>query len=89
MKINCVVFISSLKINAAKIVAVRGCNKRPIEPSDAEILDMPYVIRNWPPNWHNRASNNKLVHSNFEEGIDKPDSKRANGSENKQQNKVV
>ena len=50
MKINCVVFISSLKINAAKIVAVRGCNKRPIGPSDADILDMPYVIRNWPPN---------------------------------------
>ena len=86
---NCVVFINSLKIYAAKIVAVSGWSNSPIDPSDAEILDMPYVIRNWPPNWHNRASNNKLVHSNFEEGIDKPDSKRANGSENKQQNKVV
>ena len=89
MKINCVAFISSLKINAAKIVAVRGCNKRPIEPSEADIFDMPYVIRNCPPNWHIKASNNKLVHSNFDEGIDKPDSKKANGSENKQQNNVV
>jgi len=86
---NCEVLINSLKIYEAKIVAVNGWSKSPIDPLDAEILDIPYVIKNWPPNWHNKASNNKLVHSNFVEGMDKPDSIKANGKENKQQKKVV
>ena len=86
---NWEVFINSLKIYAAKTVAVSGWSKSPIDPSDAEILDMPYVIKNWPPNWHNNASNNKLNHSNFDAGVDIPDSKKANGKENKQQHIVV
>jgi hypothetical protein len=50
ININCEVFINSLKIYAAKTVAVSGCSKSPIEPSEADIFDMPCVIRNWPPN---------------------------------------
>ena len=81
--------MSSSNKKAAKIVAVKGWRSNPIEPSDAEIFDIPYVIRNWPPNWHKNAKKIKLIHSKFEEGIDGPDSINAKGMEKIQQNKVV
>ena len=40
----------SENMKAAKIVAVRGCISNPIEPLDGEILHIPNVIKNWPPN---------------------------------------
>ena len=47
-KINyiCIKFKISLKIIAAKTVAVNGCINKPIEPSDEEIFPIPKVIRN-------------------------------------------
>ena len=86
---NCVIFKISEKITAASIVAVNGCISKPIEPSDAEILAMPIVIRNWPPNWHRKANSNKLIHSELDEGTLEPSSIKVGKIEKIQQNKVV
>ena len=43
-------FNNSLKKYAASIVAVIGCINKPIAPIELEILPMPIVIRNCPPN---------------------------------------
>jgi len=48
--ITCIKFKTSEKIKAAKIVAVRGCINRPMDPLEADIFPMPKVIRNCPPN---------------------------------------
>lgn len=48
--IICIIFKISEKMIAANKAAVNGCINKPIEPFDAEILPMPKVIRNWPPN---------------------------------------
>ena len=48
--IICIKFKISLKIKAAKIVAVSGCINRPMDPLEAEMLPIPKVIKNWPPN---------------------------------------
>ena len=48
--ITCIKFKTSKKIKAAKIVAVRGCINRPMDPLEADIFPMPKVIRNCPPN---------------------------------------
>ena len=47
---NCVIFKNSEKTKEASIVAVNGCISKPIDPLDAEILAIPIVIRNCPPN---------------------------------------
>ena len=52
------VFNISENINDAKIVAVNGCINNPMEPLDADIFAIPYVIKNCPPNWHKKASKN-------------------------------
>ena len=45
INIICVKFKISKKIIAARIVAVKGCIKRPIDPSEAEIFPIPCVIK--------------------------------------------
>ena len=47
---NCVIFKNSWKIKEASIVAVKGCISKPIDPLDAEMLAIPIVIKNCPPN---------------------------------------
>ena len=90
-KINniCIKFKISLKIIAAKTVAVNGCINKPIEPSDEEIFPIPYVIRNCPPNWHKKASKNIFVQSSLFIGMKGAFSKSIMGIENTQQKSVV
>ena len=86
---NCVIFKNSEKIKEASIVAVKGCISKPIEPLDAEILAMPIVIKNCPPNWHKNAKSIKLPHSIVEVGIFTPPSITVGIIEKMQQKKVV
>ena len=79
----------SENIKAAKIVSVRGCISNPIEPLDGEILPIPNVIKNWPPNWQTKASKNKLIHSKFDLGKLSPESSIIGIIEKRQQKKVV
>ena len=82
-------FSSSVKIIAASKVAVMGCIKRPIDPLDADILPMAWVIKNCPPNWQRKANNNRLSHSKFDVGNISPPSTAIGIIEKIQQKKVV
>ena len=86
---NCVIFKNSEKTIEASIVAVKGCISKPIEPLDAEILAMPIVIKNCPPNWHKNAKSIKLPHSIVEVGIFTPPPITVGIIEKIQQKKVV
>ena len=81
-------FKNSVKIMAASAVAVIGCISNPIDPEDADILAIPCVIINCPPNWHKKAKANKFKNSFNDDGIKLLDSNIEVGIENKQQNKV-
>ena len=85
----CIEFKISEKIIVARIVAVNGCINNPIEPLEADILPIPKVIKNWPPNWHKNAKSIRLAHSKCVWGKLKPDSKLMGIIENRQQNNVV
>ena len=85
----CIRFSISEKINAASRVAVNGCINKPIEPFDAEILPIPNVIKNWPPNWHKNAIKNMLIHSKLDIGIIDLELIIIGTKENKQQKNVV
>ena len=82
-------FRTSEKIMAAKMVAVIGCIKRPIDPSEADIFVMPIVIKYCPPNWHSKAKKRIFITSNLEDGIFVPGSRIIGTKENIQQKKVV
>ena len=88
-KPSCIKFRYSAKIRAPKIVATIGCIKSPIEPKDAVSLGMLYVIKNWPPTWHNMAIANKLYISNLLVGRKSLDSISAGINPNKHVNSVV
>ena len=62
-------FKNSVKIMAASAVAVIGCMSNPIDPEDADILAIPCVIINCPPNWHKKAKANKFKNSFNDDGI--------------------
>ena len=75
--------------NDAKIVAVNGCINKPIDPLDADIFAIPYVIKNCPPNWHKKARSNKFFHSKFVVGNLLPDSRNIGIRAKILQNSVV
>ena len=83
------VFNISENINEAKIVAVNGCINKPMEPLDADIFEIPYVLKNCPPNRHKKASKNKFFHSKLVVGNLLPDSRSIGIRAKILQNKVV
>ena len=88
-KVICITFKISLNKKIARIDAVSGCINNPIEPTDAGIFPIPYVMKYCPPSWHNIANEKRLIHSIDEEGIKLPPCINIGIAENKQQNKVV
>ena len=88
-KIICIKFKTSWNKNIARIVAVSGCIRSPIEPSEAGIFPIPCVIKYWPPSWHKIASENKFIHSNDDEGMKFPPWINIGTVENIQQKSVV
>ena len=88
-KIICIKFRVSWNKNIARIVAVSGCISNPIEPLDAGIFPIPWVIKYCPPSWHNIARDNKFIHSNEVDGIKFPPWINIGTEEKIQQKSVV